>query len=413
MAERHATRAVLALPDVRWFLVSRAGTAASHTLLHTAILWQIRELAGREAAALSLGLLGLVEFLPVVPLALLGGTVADVYDRRRTVLLAQAGELVAGLGLLAATAAAEPPLFWIYALVGALAAVRSLEGPARSALLPNLVERDVFPTAVTLSSTVQNLAWAAGPIAAGFAIHLSGVAAAYAISAALMAVALLGMARVRLRRAATAERSTVSAAAVREGLSFLRRQPAVLGAMTLDMLAVVFASVTALLPIFAQDILEVGPRGFGLLSAALQIGTLLMAGVLLVRPPLRRPGRALLVAVALFGGATIVFGLSRSFALSLLALLLAGMADQISMVARHTLIQLSTPDALRGRISAVNLIFIGASNELGAMESGFVAAATSAPFSVVFGGVVCLAVLAGIAWRVPQLARWRLEAAPS
>jgi MFS family permease len=180
--------------------------------------------------------------------------------------------------------------------------------------------------------------------------------------------------------------------------------------MTLDMLGVVFAGSTALLPVFAREILKVGSFGYGLLAASLSIGTSLMTAILLLRRPPERPGRALFVAVAVFGLATVVFGFSSAFPLSMAALVVAGMADEVSMVARSTIIQLATPDALRGRVSSVNMVFIGASNELGAAESGFLAALTSATFSVVFGGFACLGVLAAVIWRVPGLRDYRIDA---
>jgi len=197
--------------------------------------------------------------------------------------------------------------------------------------------------------------------------------------------------------------------AIREGLAFVSRQPVVLGCMSLDMFAVIFGGAVALLPIYANEILEVGARGYGVLSASLEIGALFMSLLLVWLPPIRRAGRALLVAVTLYGVATIVFGFSRWFPLSVAAYLLAGMADQVSVVLRGTAIQLTTPDALRGRVSALNMIFIGASNQLGAAESGFVAALTSATFAVVSGGIGCLVVVAIVAWRLPALRRYRTD----
>jgi predicted MFS family arabinose efflux permease len=195
---------------------------------------------------------------------------------------------------------------------------------------------------------------------------------------------------------------------VREGLAFVRRSPVVLGCMALDMFAVILGGATALLPVYAK-MLEVGPRGYGVLTSALEVGALAMSLLLVARRPIDRAGRVLLGAVVVYGLATIVFGLSRSFPLSVAAYAVVGMADQVSVVLRQTAIQLSTPDALRGRVSAVNMIFIAASNQLGAVESGFLAAATSPTFAVVSGGVGCLAVVAWTAWRLPDLRRYRIE----
>jgi MFS family permease len=279
------------------------------------------------------------------------------------------------------------------------------------AILPTLVPRERFPAAVAVHSSVQNTAWVTGPVAMGLLVDARGIVAAYAAVTALVAASVVTLAFLPARGAAAPDsaRRPLSAQVIREGLSFVWQRQPILGAMTLDMFAVIFASVTALLPIYAEEILRVGPRGYGLLASAVEIGTLAMAGALLVSRPILRPGRALLFAVGVYGLATILFGLSRSFPLSFAALVLAGMADQVSMVTRSTIIQLSTPDALRGRVSSVNLIFIGASNQLGAVESGFLAAATSATFSVVFGGFACLGVLAWVATRMGALRRYRLD----
>jgi MFS family permease len=260
---------------------------------------------------------------------------------------------------------------------------------------------------VVLSSAARNLAVVTGPALAGFAIDAGGPRAAYALSAAFFVLSLAALLGVR-RATPRGEEARVSLEAIREGIAFVWRRPVILSAMTLDMFAVIFASVTALLPVYATQILAVGPRGYGLLAASLAIGTLLMTLVLLFVPSIARPGRALLIAVLFFGLATIVFGLSPSFRLSVAALVAAGMADQVSMVTRATIIQLSTPDPLRGRVNAVNMVFIGASNQLGAAESGFLAALTSATFSVVAGGVACLTVLGIVTDRVPALRDYRV-----
>jgi len=215
---------------------------------------------------------------------------------------------------------------------------------------------------------------------------------------------MLSLSRLPPLGAATDAR--ISWAAIREGLVYVWRSPIVLGCMTLDMFAVILGGATALLPIYASDILQVGELGYGLLSGSLELGAMLMSAALILLPGFRRAGPALLGAVAVYGTATIVFGLSRWFPLSVLAYMVAGMADAVSVVLRGTAIQLSTPDALRGRVSSVNFIFIGASNQLGAAESGFLAALTSATFAVVSGGLGCLLVVALVAWRMPDLRRY-------
>jgi hypothetical protein len=237
------------------------------------------------------------------------------------------------------------------------------------------------------------------------------VGSVYALQAMLIAGSLLALAFLRSRRG-TSPSGGMSLGAIREGLRFVRRNQVVFGCMLLDMLAVVFGGAAALLPIYATDILHIGARGYGLLTSSLELGALLMSLALMMLPPIRRAGRALVGAVAVYGLATIAFGLSRWFPLSVIAYMVAGMADQVSVVMRSTAIQLSTPDPLRGRVSGVNMIFIGASNQLGAAESGFVAALTTPTFSVVSGGLACLAVLALVTLKLPRLRRYRTDAAP-
>jgi hypothetical protein len=196
-----------------------------------------------------------------------------------------------------------------------------------------------------------------------------------------------------------------------EGLTFFRRRQVVLGCMALDLLAVIFGGAAALLPIYANDILHVGPRGYGLLSSSLEIGALATSLVLVIVPPIRHAGRALLITVGAYGVATMLFGLSRWFPLSIAAYMLVGVADQVSVVMRSTIVQLSTPDELRGRVSAINMMFINASNQLGAAESGFLAALTSAPFAVVSGGAISIVVAAAVAYLLPELRRYRFDRA--
>jgi len=324
--------------------------------------------------------------------------------------LAQLPLIACGALLWIATTREAVSLWVLYAAVFSVAVSFSFDSPARQALVPSLVPLEAFPRAVTYSSTAQALAFATGPAVAGVAIAAGGVRLAYALYAGLVALNLVGLGFVRPVRD-TLERRAPSLQAVREGLSFVRGHPLVLGCMALDMFAVIFGGATALLPIYATQILQVGARGYGILSSSLEIGALISAFVMMVRPTVSNTGRTLFTAVAVYGTATVVFGLSRSFPLSVAAYMVAGMADQVSVVMRQTTIQLSTPDPLRGRVSAVNMIFIVASNQLGAVESGFVAAATSATFSVVSGGLGCLAVVALVAWKIPELRRYRLAPA--
>ena len=375
------------------------------TLLRSTVYWHVFALSRSEAA---LGVIGLVQFVPALLLTLVGGAVADAYDRRRVMRLAQLPLLATASLLFAATREGAISVPLLYAAVFGNAVAMAFDSPARQAFLPSLVPLEAFPRAVTFASTAAALAFATGPALGGLLIAASGVEAAYAAYAVLVAGNLLGLAFVRPLRT-IAERRAPSWQAVREGLAFVRESPVVLGCMALDMFAVILGGATALLPVYANDILHVGPRGYGLLTSSLEIGALAMSVLLLVRRPLERAGPALLVAVVVYGLATVGFGLSRSFPLSVALYMLAGAADQVSVVMRQTAVQLSTPDALRGRVSAVNMIFIAASNQLGAVESGFVAALTSAPFAVVSGGLGCLVVLAVVAATMPELRGYRTD----
>ncbi len=403
--ERHPTVEALRIPDLRGFLVSRLFGVMGRSLLHTALVWHVFDVTRDE---LWLGVLGGVEFLPVIPVAFVAGALAESRDRRDVVFAARGAALVVMLLLVLLTGRVESELGLLLATAFALHVSQGFEFPAGQALLPVLVPREIFPNAVVVSATVRNAAIASGPVLAGLAIDAAGPRAAYAAAAALQVLSLTALLFVRRPGPSDAD-TRIGLAAVREGLAFLRHRPAITAAMTLDMLAVIFADPTVLLAVFADEILAVGPAGYGLLSGSIAAGTFLTSLILLPRRGFARPGRALLAAVTGFGSAAIVFGLSRSYPLSVAALVAAGMADQLSQVSRATLIQLATPDALRGRVSAVNYVFIGASNEFGASFSGFFAAATSAVFATVAGGVACLATAGTVAARVPELAGYRTE----
>ncbi len=391
--------------DFWLYLASRFCNASAMMMLRAAIAWHVFALSH---SAFHLGLVGLVQFVPVFSLMLVGGALADTYDRRTIMMLAQAVPLVGSVVLWLATRSGVTGLPLLYAIVMAVGAAWAFDSPSRAALLPTLVSREAFPRAVTIAATNQALAFSTGPVLCGWVIAVADVGTAYAVQAALIAGSLMTLTLMRGGRRQGAA-GVVSLSAIREGLRFVRRSPVVLGCMTLDMFAVILGGAAELLPVYATDIVHVGRTGYGLLSSSLELGALVMSLALIVLPPIRRAGRALLTAVTVYGLATIVFGLSRSFPLSVLAYMTVGMADQVSVVMRATAIQLSTPDVLRGRVSSVNMIFIGASNQLGAAESGFVAAATSAPFSVVSGGLASLVVLAVVAAALPDLRRYRTD----
>ena len=395
--------AVFREPPFRWFALSRFFSGTAMTLLGSAISWHLYALSHSAA---TLGLAGLVRFLPVLALSLPAGAVADSVERRRLIQLAQSLQLACSLSLFAITRSGGASMPVLYGAIALSATAGVFEQPARASLLPQLVSRANFPRAVTIVSTLIWFGFASGPLLTGFAIDRAGIGAAYALHAVLALTSIASLAR--LPKLAVTHGMRVTLAAIREGVSFVLKSPVVLGCMTLDMFAVILGGASALLPIYAQDILQVGPRGYGLLSGSLETGALLMSGLLVFTPSFRRAGAALLWAVVAYGAATIAFGLSRWFPLSVAFYMMVGMADAISVVLRGTAVQLSTPDALRGRVSSVNFIFIGASNNLGAAESGFLASLTSATFAVVFGGVGVLAVAGLVAWRLPELRAYRL-----
>ena len=391
--------------DFWLYLASRFCTATASMLLRAAVAWHVYALS---RSAFHLGLIGIVQFLPAPPLTLVGGALADAHDRRRIMMVAQLVSLGCSVALYLATRGGAASLPLLYGMILLVAAAAAFDNPARASLLPGLVARDAFPRAVTIAATNQALAFATGPAVAGLMIGAAGVGMAYALDAVLTAVSLAALTLLRSPAPAGA-RVRIRLQAIRDGLAFVWRSEVILGCMAVDMFAVIFGGASALLPIYATAILHVGARGYGLLASSFELGALVASAALVARRPITRAGPALLVAVALYGIATIAFGLSRWFPLSVVAYAAAGMADQVSVVLRNTAIQLSTPDALRGRVSAVNMIFIGASNQLGAAESGFVAALTNAPFSVVSGGLGCLAVVAIVAAKLPRLRRYRTD----
>jgi MFS family permease len=395
--------------DFYSYLGSRFCSAMGATLLRSSIAWHVYSLTH---SAFHLGLIGLAQFAPSLGLTLFGGVLADTYDRRRIINVAQLLSASAGVTLLVLTRSGSATLPLLYASAFTISCAGAFENPARVALLPSMVPREIFPRAVTISSTNQALAFASGPALGGLVIAQFGIAAAYTSYLVLLATAFVAVLSLRTgARDPNAPKRSVSLSAIREGLAFVWSRPIVLGCMALDMFAVIFGGASALLPIYANEILHVGARGYGLLTSSLELGALSMSVMLMLRKPIRAAGRTLLVTVTVFGLATVVFGLSRAFPLSIAAYMLAGMADQVSVVMRSTAIQLSTPDELRGRVSSVNMIFIGASNQVGAMESGFVAALTTPTFAVVSGGLGCLLVVALVALRLPELRRYRVEPA--
>jgi MFS family permease len=367
-----------------------------------AVGWQVYSITHRP---LDLGLVGLAQFLPGVFLFLLAGHTADRVPRHRILATCCAGFALCSLGLLAIALHPSAAVWPIYAVLLANGAVRAFNGPASQAFVPLLVPVEHFPNAVAWSASVFMSAVIIGPMIGGPLYGFFGnPVAVYACAAAATLAALTLIASLDMP---TARRPHADASvdSVLGGLRYIRRTPLVLGAISLDLFAVLLGGAAAMLPVYARDILRLGATGLGLLRGAPGVGALLTAVALAHWPLRRRAGYAMLACVAIFGACTIVFGLSRSVPLSLAALALAGASDMVSVNVRQTMVQLTTPDEMRGRVSAVNMLFVGASNELGQFESGIAAHCFGVVPSVVLGGVGTLAIVAAWAWRFPALRR--------
>ncbi|HEX9953302.1 MAG TPA: MFS transporter [Rubricoccaceae bacterium] len=377
-------------------LVSNAG----NLMRTTAVGWEVY---ARTKDPLSLGLVGLVLAVPVLLLALPAGALADRYPRKSLILIAQAGLAVSGAGLAWASWTAAP-LAFTYGFLLMSGVFRAVGWPASQAFVTNLVPQAEFANAAMWRSVAYQISATLGPLIAGVLIAAYSPGLVYALDAASSLVLFTCLLFIvpGPQEMNTEPRSWKS---LLDGARFVGRQPVILSTITLDMVAVLFGGATALLPIFAADVLHVGAEGFGWMRAMPSLGAIATGLILAVRPPMRHAGRAMLLAVAAFGVATIVFGLSTSFPLSLAALFALGAADNVSVVIRSTVIQLLTPDAMRGRVAAVNAVFIGTSNEIGEFESGLVASVLGAVRTVALGGVLTLVTVAAVAARWPQLRR--------
>jgi len=381
-----------------------------------AVLWHVHEINPQPVA---LGGVGLANILPILVLSMVAGVAADAVNRRRLMFLTQASLalLAALLGWLTLTGAAT--LWSVYAITALSSGVATFDMPARQALVPNLVAREDLPNAFSLNSIAYQLGSIGGPALGGLVIAQAGVAYAYwinALSYGAVLVALILMGKVSQQSELDPDafdqarrqpfRSFLQSAG--EGLRFVLRHPIIFPNMLLDFLATFFSSATALLPIFAREILAVGALGYGWLVAAPSIGAGLVALAFAFSAPIRRQGKALLASVAVFGLATIVFGLSRSFWLTFAALVIVGGSDGVSTIIRNTIRQLLTPDRLRGRMTSVNQMFFMGGPQLGELEAGLVAQAFGAPISVISGGVGCLLTLGWVSGRYPLLRRYDL-----
>jgi MFS family permease len=382
------------------FWSARVATMIAFQMQAVAVGWQIYALTG---SALYLGLVGLVQFLPMFLLTLAVGHVADRYDRRRIAQLAQIVECMAAFLLAWGSAAGWQSKESILVVMFVVGAVHAFEGPTMHSLLPGLVPGPLLPQALAWSASAMQTATIVGP-ALGGVLYTVGPAEVYASAGVLFLAASVFLGLIRTRNAPVV-REPATLRSVFAGIAFIRSRPEVLGAISLDLFAVLLGGATALLPIYARDILLTGPWGLGLLRSAPAAGALAMSLFLARNPLKRRVGRTMFYAVAVFGVATMVFALSTSFLLSLAALVVLGAADVVSVVIRHSLVQLKTPDEMRGRVSAVNSLFIGTSNQLGEFESGITAAWFGAVSAVLIGGIGTIIVVALWMRFFPQLAR--------
>lgn len=396
---RHDPYAVFRLVDYRRYAINWIIVLIGTQMQSVALQWEIYN---RTNNALALGFVGLVQMIPALVFLLPAGHVADSYDRRRVIALGMAGTTMTSLGLAAATIM-QTPVATLYVLLFLDAMFLALARPARAAMLPLIVPEAIFSNAVAWNSSMVQMAMMVGPALGGLIVAIY-LPTAFFISAFGSTIFGLSMLRVRIP-AQSRPREPMSLQRLLSGAKFVWNSRLVLPAISLDMFAVLLGGAVYLLPIFAKDILKVDEWGFGLLRAAPAAGAFCMAMIVAHLPPMQRAGRKLLISVAIFGVATIVFGLSSWLWLSLAMLFIAGMADNISVVIRHSLVQLATPDNMRGRVSAVNSVFIGASNEIGGFESGLVAHYFGPVISVVSGGIGTIGVVLLTAWRSPSLRR--------
>ncbi len=392
--------------DFRLLWIGQLISVTGTQMQLVAINWHVYLLT---KSPLALGGVGLVRILPIVFCSLVGGVVADAVDRKRLMLATQGSMLVCAAALAVMTATGLQSIWPIYALTAIASAALAFDNPARQAMLPTLVPVEDFPNAVSLGIVVFNSAMIVGPALAGIFLSIRGPALIYGINAASFVAVIIALLLMHARGRPHVEEHApqINLGALREGLRFVWRTPIIVQTMTLDFIATFFASATALLPIFAAEILNVGARGLGLLAAAPGAGSI-VTGLLMARLGVnRKQGKIVLGSVVIYGAATVAFGLSRWFWLSLLMLGITGAADTVSTVLRQTIRQLVTPNHLRGRMTSVNMIFFMGGPQLGEMEAGTVAALIGAALSVVTGGVGCLLAVAAASLWAKEL--WRYE----
>jgi MFS family permease len=377
--------------DFRRFLGAAFLAILATQIQSVAVSWQIYAIA---RTPLALGYAGLFQFLPMMACTIPAGHLADRFDRRLILVFSNLFTAVAAGGFLMLALTRTAVVWPFYAVLMLFGAARAFAGPASQSFVPLLVPQDQFPQAVAWASSTSQVAVIAGP-AIGGAIYILGPAVDYGVCLILFVTIAIVMMGIRSRSARyEAETDTTVFERITAGIAYVRRKPLILGALSLDLFAVLLGGATALLPVYARDILRVGPLGLGVLRSAPALGAAMLGIALGQRALSRRAGLAMFACVAIFGIATIVFGLSKNFALSIAALFMLGASDMVSVYVRTTLTQLATPDAMRGRVSAVNRLFVGASNELGEFESGVTATWFGTVPAVVIGGVGTLVIVA-------------------
>lgn len=406
MSQRSAVDPIAALRHGGFLLYLIGGfiSTSGSQMRIVAVQWEftLRE-SNPDKLALYLGFIGLTLVLPVILFALPAGAAADRYSRRWLIMFAQLGMSSCAVGL-AWASWTKAPVPVLYLLLFGSGTFRALGWPSSSAIVPTLVPARNFSNAATWRSNTYQLASTLGPVTGGLLLAWWSPVVVFLLDAASSIVLALCMPFVH-PRPQTRAIEPKSWRGLLQGIHFLRRQPLILSTMTLDMVAVLFGGVIALLPIFAEHVFYTGPAGLGWMRAMPALGSITMGVVLAMRPPIRRGGRTILLTVIAFGVATIIFGVSKSFIVSLAALFILGAADNISVVIRQTVLQLLTPDSMRGRVTAVSVIFIGSSNELGEFESGMAAHLLGLEASVVFGGVMSIVAVVAVSRIWPQLRR--------
>jgi MFS family permease len=369
----------------------------------SAVLWHINTLT---AEPIALGGLGAARIIPVIIFSLIAGAFADVHNRRNILFVTQSGMALVALILGWLSLTGNIDLWHIYLLMALQAVAVAFNGPALQSLVPNLVPAKDLPNAFSMNSLANQVGSIIGPALSGIMIAASELSFIYVINAvSFLAVilALLLMGPVQQLKSADGHSGKVSLAAITEGIRFILNQPLILSTMILDFFATFFASANTLMPIVAKQILHVGAIGFGILSAAQAIGSIFAAVIISQMRQIRRQGAVFLIAVIVFGGATILFGATTSFAIAMVSLILIGGADTVSTIIRNTIRQLSTPDYIRGRMTSVNQIFFQGGPQLGEMEAGLVAQITSVPIAIISGGIGCILATIWIARRWPQI----------